>query len=101
MFIGQQVATQPDFMGIPVTTLALFGLGVAGFAIAAYKPTWNKMEILTYGSVAAIAFGIATYAGWVSKGPQATYRAPTSFAIRPTAPTAPVNSAAMGGVKLI
>lgn len=88
-----------NFFGIPYEVIYPFVLGIAGIIGAQYYwhgKTSTFKDIITYGSAAAIGYGVATYAGWIT---------PVSARARAYAPTAaaraympPVISSASNGL---
>lgn len=73
MFLAPQFGVG-DFMGLPLSVLLPFLLGTLGF-VATYGigQRWGTtvQNILLFGSSAAIGFGVAQYAGWVTPQAQA------------------------------
>jgi hypothetical protein len=82
MFLAAQMPVG-DFFGIGYDVLLPIILGVAGFALPVmFKVKGTAKDVLQFGGAAAIGFGIANYAGWVTpvvaraRAPIARARAP-------------------------
>lgn len=107
MFLAPSYGTG-NVMGIPMTVVLPFVLGIAGFAVGEYghNKEWGRGwlgSIIKYGSAAIIGFGIAEYAGWAVAAVPARARAAAYVPQRAFAPmtaAAPYNAGG-GAVKII
>lgn len=71
MFLAQQLPSLPaDFLGIPMNVLLPILLGcvsITGAVVAIHKEKSSMLKsILLSGGAAAIGFGVAEYAGWIT-----------------------------------
>lgn len=104
MFLAPQYGVG-DFMGIPLGVLLPILLGTLGFVgTYAVGRKWGDTlkNVMTFGSAAAIGFGVAQYAGWITPAVTARARvATTRFPIvRRSYPVARTQ-AVVSGTKLI
>ena len=102
MFLAPQYGVG-DFMGVPLNVLLPFLIGTLGFVgVYALKPKMGEtvQNILTFGSAAAIGFGVAQYAGWITPAVTTRARARTYVPPRVTAPVI-MTSTANQGTKMI
>lgn len=111
MFLAPQMGIG-DLFGIPYAVLLPFLIGTLGF-IGVYgfsnKIKGTIADILMFGSAAAIGFGIAQYAGWITPGPsvpgranlRANLRVNNVFVPRSVPPAMLSQASSPGGTKLI
>ena len=104
MFLAGQTPAG-GLLGVSYSVIVPVVLGVVGFVISmAVKPGYVR-EIISYGSAAAIGFGVATYATWITPA-NASARARASVPAMASVPRTammpvPTTSSASAGVKLI
>jgi len=102
MFLAQQVNLGQNFFGIPYTTLLPIVLGTVGMVAGKmYFKSGIGHDVITYGGAAAIGFGIADYAGWISPRAPIPTRAyaPARMIAPPASMSLPSNG--MLGTKMI